>query len=424
MVKYISLIYSKYSIYFKLFYKIGEGRISMGLNRGLASVLSDSITLKISARAKGLKKQGVDIISFSAGEPDFPTPDFVKEAAKEAIDDNFTRYTPAAGILPLREAAANYIGKSTGVKYSPEQVLVSSGAKQAIFNILVATLTPTDKVIIPRPYWVSYPEMVRIAGGEPVFWDINFFSSCDRLNLSQLEHLLDNGASVLLLNSPNNPAGYVLTDEEVLSLARLLEKHNITVISDEIYDRIIFDGRHHISIAKYLLDRTVVVNGVSKSFSMTGWRIGFAAGPAEIISLAAKVQAHTASNPCSISQKAALAAITGPSDTVNTMRDAFGRRRDIAVSTLGEIEGMALTIPEGAFYLLPDVRAFLNKNAGSKKIATSFDLCEYLLDEALVACVPADAFGLPGFIRLSFATGEREIISGIARMKAALLRLK
>ncbi|MCD6097474.1 pyridoxal phosphate-dependent aminotransferase [bacterium] len=396
----------------------------MGLNSSLVSELSDSITLRISAWAEELKRQGIDVISFSAGEPDFLTPDFVKEAAKDAIDDNFTRYTPAAGALTLREAVADYIGKSTGVRYSYEQVLVSSGAKQAIFNVLVATLTPGEKVIVPRPYWVSYPEMVRIAGGKTVFWDINFFSSNDdRLNLDQLEHLLDNGASVLLLNSPNNPAGYVLTDREILSLARLLERRDITVISDEIYDKIIFDGRHHISIARYLPDRTVVVNGVSKSFSMTGWRIGFAAGPVDIISLAAKVQAHTTSSPCSISQKAALAAITGPSETVDAVRAAFEHRRDIAVSALSQIEGIALAVPEGTFYLLPDVSSFLNRSVDGEKVVTSFDLCKYLLNKVFVACVPADAFGLPGFIRLSFATGETEIISGIDRMRSALLRL-
>lgn len=380
--------------------------MSMISKRALA--ISPSPTLAITAKAKQMITEGIDVISFGAGEPDFDTPDNIKMAAKHAIDIGFTKYTPTSGIPDLKTAICDKLKRDSGLSYSPKNILVSNGAKQCLYNVLQVITDPGDEIIIPKPYWVSYEEMVKLAGGKCVLLETNDFL----LDPADLEKAITKKTKALLLASPSNPTGAVYHKTILEKIAEICVKHNILVISDEIYEKLIYDGEH-VSIAS-LNDKikklTVVVNGVSKSYSMTGWRIGYCAGEEEIINAASNLQDHSTSNPNSIAQMAAVAALTGGEETVKMMRIEFEKRRDIMVDLANDIKGFHADPPAGAFYLFVEV-------SGARGFKGSSDFCTRLLDEARVAAIPGIAFGADNFIRLSFATSEANILEGMKRIK-------
>lgn len=374
-----------------------------------AQNINPSLTLSITAKAKEMKKQGLDVISFGAGEPDFDTMHHIKEAAKKAIDEGFTKYTPTSGIIELKEAICAKLRYDNGLRYDVSQILVSTGAKQALFNIILTLIDDGDEVIIPVPYWVSYDEMVKMAGGKSVFLKTNNF----KIDPQILEKLITPKTKMLILNSPSNPTGLVYDEKELKKIAQICVKHNIIVVSDEIYEKLIY-GKKHFSIAKIndkINKLTVIINGVSKSYAMTGWRIGYAAGPTEVIKAATRIQDHTTSNPSSISQKAALAALTGPQDHIKKMIWEFKRRRDFMVDRLNRIKGIYPIRPDGAFYVFANVSNFYSNNCKG-----SLEFSQKLLDDAYVAVIPGIAFGDDRFIRLSFATGMTNIQRGLERM--------
>jgi len=375
-----------------------------------AQNIQPSLTLSITAKAKEMKKQGLDVISFGAGEPDFDTMHHIKEAAKKAIDDGFTKYTPTSGIIELKEAICAKFRNDNRLSFDVSQILVSTGAKQSLFNIIMTLIDEGDEVIIPVPYWVSYEEMVKLAGGKSVFLKTNNF----KLDPEQLEKSITPKTKMLILNSPANPSGVVYDEKELKQIAQICVKHNIIVLSDEIYEKLIY-GKKHRSIANIddkIKKLTVIINGVSKSYAMTGWRIGYAAGPTEIIKAATKIQDHTTSNPSSISQKAALAALTGPQDHIEKMIFEFKRRRDFMVDRLNRIEDIFVHRPDGAFYVFINVSKFYNH-----EVKNSLQFCQRLLDDAYVAAIPGIAFGDDRFIRLSFATSLTNIQRGLERME-------
>lgn len=382
-----------------------------------AKNINPSLTLSITAKAKEMKKQGLDVISFGAGEPDFDTMPHIKEAAKRAIDEGFTKYTPTSGIIELKEAICLKLHRDNGLRYDISQIIVSTGAKQALFNIILTLIDEGDEVIIPIPYWVSYDEMVKMAGGKSIFLKTNNF----KINSQQLEKSITPKTKMLILNSPANPTGAIYEEKELKQIAQVCVKHNIIVLSDEIYEKLIY-GKKHYSIAKInekINKLTIVINGVSKSYAMTGWRIGYAAGPTEVIKAATKIQDHTTSNPSSISQKAALAALTGNQDHIHKMVWEFKRRRDFMVDRLNRIEGVYPIRPDGAFYVFANVSTFYNK-----EIKGSVEFAKKLLDDAYVAVVPGIAFGDDRFIRLSFATGMINIQRGLERMDKFCRKIK
>ncbi len=367
-----------------------------------------SLTLSITARAKEMKKQGKDVISFGAGEPDFDTMNHIKNAGKKAIDEGFTKYTATSGIIELKEAVVKKLYEDNHLKYSPSQILISNGAKQALFNIIASIIDQDDEVIIPVPYWVSYVEMVKLVSGKPILLKTNNF----KINLSDLEKTITKNTKLLILNSPNNPTGVVYDEKELKEIAKICVKHNIIVISDEIYEKLIY-GKKHISIASFNKDiykLTIVINGVSKSYAMTGWRIGYAAGPEELIKVATRLQDHTTSNPSSISQKAALTALNGPQDHLPKMVFEYKRRRDFMMECLNRIDGVYAFRPDGAFYIFVNVSGLYNK-----EINNSMKFSEKLLEDAYVAVIPGEAFGDDRFIRLSFATSMDQIKRGMER---------
>lgn len=374
-----------------------------------AKNINPSLTLSITAKAKEMKKQGLDVISFGAGEPDFDTMPHIKEAAKKAIDQGFTKYTPTSGIIELKEAICAKLHRDNGLDYDVSQILVSNGAKQALFNIILTLIDEGDEVIIPIPYWVSYDEMVKMAGGKSVFLKTDNF----KISSQQLEKLITPKTKMLIFNSPSNPTGTIYEEKELKQIAQVCIKHNIIVLSDEIYEKLTYEKKHF-SIAKInqkINKLTIVINGVSKSYAMTGWRIGYAAGPTEVIKTATRIQDHTTSNPSSISQKAALAALNGPQDHIRKMVWEFKRRRDFMVNRLNRINGVYAIRPDGAFYVFANVSKFYNK-----EIKGSVEFAKKLLDDAYVAVVPGIAFGDDRFIRLSFATGMINIQRGLERM--------
>ena len=387
--------------------------------------LSPSATLAMSQKSAELKASGVDIINMSVGEPDFNTPDFIKKAAIDAIEQNFTRYSPVPGFLSLREAISKKLKKENRVDFLPSQIVVGNGAKQELANVILATINPGDEVIIPTPAWVSYVEMVKLAQGKSV--EIHAGVESDfKITAEQLEKAITPASRMLLLNSPCNPTGSIYSKEELKKLADVLAAHpNIIIMADEIYEHINFTGEVY-SIAEFeeLKDRVVIINGVSKAYAMTGWRIGFMAGPLEIAKAVTKLQGQYTSGASSIAQKAAEAAYTGPQDCVETMRRAFQRRRDLIVSLAREIPGWRINIPQGAFYLFPEVTGCLGKRFGDKEINTSEDYVMYLLEEAHVACVSGEAFCAPGYIRLSYATSDDNIREAMRRIKEATEKLK
>jgi len=392
-----------------------------------AKRLVDSPTLAIAAKAKALKASGVDVISFSAGQPNFPTPEHIKDAGIEAINTNQTGYTASSGTPELRAAVAEWMTREVGVKYGPEQILISPGAKFAISLTILATVNPGEEVIFAAPYWVSYPEMVGLADGKSVI-AVTDRQSGFKMTPDQLDALITPKTRMVLLNSPSNPTGALYSAKEIKALAEVLSTHpNIWILSDEIYSRLIFDDVKHFSIAAVSVDmanRTAVVNGVSKAFSMTGWRLGWIAGPAELIANAGKMQSHTTSCPSSISQFAARKAVTSPDAFLDEMLSAYRRRRDLFVELLRDIDGIIPFVPQGAFYLFCDIRHYLGKRTPSGEIISScLDFAGYLLDEARIAAVPGGAFGMDGYIRFSFACSDENIREGVMRIEKALVKL-
>ena len=386
--------------------------------------LSVSQTLAMDQKSRALKAKGIDVISLSLGEPDFNTPDHVKEAAKKAIDDNYSKYPPVPGYNDLREAISQKFKVENGLNYSPEQIIVSAGGKHSLINVILSIVNPGDEVIILAPYWVSYYDQVILAGGKPVVVtakiDNNF-----KINTSELEAAITSKTRLIIFNSPSNPTGMVYNRSEMEKIARIVEKHEgLFIISDEIYEHIIFSGEH-VSMASfdYIFDRVITVNGVSKGYAMTGWRIGYIGAPLWISKACNKLQGQFTSGVCSIAQRAALAAIQGKSDSIKMMRDAFLRRRDLICGLLKEVKGIKVTIPEGAFYVMPDISYYLGKSDGATKISTSDELALYLLDKAQVATVGGDAFGAPECIRISYATSDELLVEAVKRIKSALERL-
>lgn len=387
--------------------------------------LAPSATLAMSQKSSEMKAQGIDVINLSVGEPDFNTPDHIKEAAKKAIDDNYSRYSPVAGYASLREAIVRKLKRENGLDYTPAQILVSNGAKQGVCNTVMALVNKGDEVIIPAPYWVSYPQMVKMADGEPVIVNTGFEQDF-KMTAQQLEQAITPKTRLLILCSPSNPTGSVYSREELRELAEVILRHDgIYVLADEIYEHINYTG-HHESIAQFegMQERCIIVNGVSKAYAMTGWRIGYIAAPEWIVKGCNKLQGQYTSGPCSVSQKAAEAAYDSPQSCVEEMRKAFERRRNLIVDLAKDIPGLEVNCPQGAFYLFPKCSSFFGKSDGTRVINSSTDLAMYLLEEAHVATVGGDAFGDSDCFRMSYATSDENIRTAMGRIKAALGKLK
>lgn len=387
--------------------------------------LSQSQTLAMSQKSNELKAQGVDVINLSVGEPDFHTPDHIKEAAKRAVDENFTFYTPVPGYMSLRKAVAEKLKRENGLDFAPEQIVVSGGAKQALCNVILSTINPGDEVIIPTPAWVSYVEMVKLAEGVNVLVPADITQNF-KITPAQLEAAITDKTRMVLICSPSNPTGSVYTNEELQGLVDVIAKYpNILVLADEIYEHINFTGSFtSLGSFKEIADRVVIINGVSKAYAMTGWRIGYCAAPLAIAKACTKLQGQYTSGSSSIAQKAAEAAYTGSQDCVAQMCAAFKRRRDLVVSLAREIPGVKVNEPQGAFYLFPEVSSFLGKKYGDKVISTSGELAMFLLEVGHVATVDGAAFCLPGYIRLSYATSDDNIREAMRRIKETLALLK
>ena len=396
----------------------------MQVSDRLAS-LSPSATLAMSQKSGELKAQGVDVINLSVGEPDFNTPDHIKEAAKQAIDENYSRYSPVAGYPALRNAIVAKLKNENGLDYTANQISCANGAKQSVCNTILALINAGDEVIIPAPFWVSYPEMVKLAEGKPVIVPAGIEQDF-KITPAQLEAAITPKTKALILCSPSNPTGSVYGAEELAGLAEVLKKYpEIIVIVDEIYEHINYIGNHHsIATIEGMKERTVIVNGVSKAYAMTGWRIGFIAGPEWIVKAVNKLQGQYTSGPCSVSQKAAKAAYTGTQEPVEAMRQAFERRRDLIVKLAKEVPGFEVNKPEGAFYLFPKCSYYFGKSDGNRTIQTADDLAMYLLEVGHVACVGGTSFGAPECIRMSYATSDENIVEAIRRIQAALALLK
>lgn len=387
--------------------------------------LSVSQTLAMAQKSRELKAKGFDIISLSLGEPDFNTPDYIKEAAKKAIDDNYSKYPPVPGYNDLREAISKKFREENGINYSPDQIVVSAGGKHSIINVILTIINPGDEVILLAPYWVSYLDQVILAGGRPVVIDAKLENDF-KVKPEQLEAVINSKTRLIIFNSPSNPTGMVYTREEMEKIARIVQKHEgLFILSDEIYEHILFEGEH-ISMASFgfIYDRVITVNGVSKGYAMTGWRIGYIGAPVWIAKACDKLQGQFTSGVCSIAQRAALAAIRSNDGSRQMMRDAFLSRRDLVCRLLKEIKGMKVRVPQGAFYIMPDISFYFGKSDGEIKINNSEDLTLYLLDKAQVALVGGDAFGAPGCIRISYATSNDLLVEAVKRIKAALERLK
>ena len=390
----------------------------------LINRLSPSATLAMSQRSAELKAQGVDVINLSVGEPDFNTPDHIKEAAKQAIDENFSRYSPVPGYPALRQAIVDKLKNENDLEYTINQISCANGAKQSVCNVVMALVNEGDEVIVPAPYWVSYPEMVLMANGTPVIVPAGIEQDF-KITPEQLEAAITPKTKAIILCSPSNPTGSVYSKEELAALAAVLERHEqVYVIADEIYEHINYIGRHE-SIAQFagIHDRVVIINGVSKAYAMTGWRIGFIAGPEWLVKACNKLQGQYTSGPCSVSQKAAEAAYRGTQEPVEEMRKAFERRRNLIVKLGREIPGFEVNEPQGAFYLFPKCSAYYGKRFGNKVIETASDLAMYLLEEGHVACVGGDSFGSPECIRMSYATSDENIVEAMRRIKEALEKL-
>ena len=390
-----------------------------------AKAIGASPTLALDAKTKKLISEGVDVVSFGVGEPDFDTPDHIKDAAIEAIKKGFTKYTASSGIPELRQAICDKLKKDNGLDYKPAEVLVSVGAKHSIFNAVMALCEEGDEVLLPVPYWVSYPEMIRVAGGKPVEIKTGIETGF-KVTAEQLEEAITPRTSLLILNSPSNPTGAIYTEEEMKRIAEVCLKHHVAVISDEIYEKLIYEGRHvsFASLSPEVKAITITVNGVSKSYSMTGWRIGYAAGPKDVIDAMGNLQSHSTSNPASISQKAALAGLIGPQEPLEKMRVEFEKRRNYMVRRLNEMPGFKCLLPPGAFYTYPDVSALIGRKLAGKVITDDSALADILLDEARIAVVPGRAFGSNGNLRFSYATSMEAIEEGMNRLAKVLTTLE
>lgn len=395
-------------------------QLSNRLNR-----LAPSATLAMSQKSGEMKAQGIDVINMSVGEPDFNTPDHIKAAAKKAVDDNYSRYSPVPGYPDLRKAISAKLKNENGLEYAPSEILVSNGAKQSVCNTIMALVNEGEEVIIPAPYWVSYPQMVKLAGGEPVIVNAGFEQNF-KMTPEQLEAAITPKTRMLILCSPSNPTGSVYSQKELATLAEVILRHDdLFVLADEIYEHINYVGEHA-SIAKVegMRERAIIVNGVSKAYAMTGWRIGYIAAPEWIVKGCNKLQGQYTSGPCSVSQKAAEAAYILSQECVETMRQAFQRRRDLIVELAKDIPGLEVNVPEGAFYLFPKCSSFFGKSDGKHTINNSTDFAMYLLEEGHVATVGGDAFGDPECFRMSYATSDDNIREAMRRIKETLAKLK
>ena len=383
------------------------------------SQITPSVTLQITAKAGQLKQEGKDVIGFGAGEPDFNTPDHIIQAAIKAMYEGKTKYTPTPGINELKQAIVKKFRDDNGLVYEPAQILVSTGAKQSLANAMLALVDDGDEVLMAVPYWVSYPELVKLAGGVPVYLN----GSPDnqyKMTPELIEQHITPRSKILIINSPNNPSGTIYSREELAAIAQVCKAHNLIIISDEIYEKLIYGGIRHESIAAVsqdAFDRTIVVNGVSKAYAMTGWRIGYLAGPTGLVKQMSSIQSHMTSNPCSIAQYASLEAIAGDQSFVAEMKDEFEARRDLLVSLIEEIPEVTCIKPEGAFYVMMDVHQLFGRTYKGTLISNAMDFSDQLLSDQLVAVVPGEGFGIEGFIRLSYATSKENIRKGMTRVR-------
>ncbi len=397
----------------------------MDLSRKVQKI-EPSVTLAITAKAKEMKENGIDVISFSAGEPDFNTPKNVINAAIKAMQDGNTKYTSVNGILPLREAICKKFKDDNNLKYDPSQIVVSTGAKQSLANAFLAILNPGDEVIVSNPYWVSYPELIRLADGKPVFVEGDETSSY-RFNKENLEKVVTEKTKAIILNSPNNPTGTIYTKEELIEIAEFAKKYDLIIVSDEMYEKLIYDGKKHISIASVSSDayeRTIVINGLSKAYAMTGWRLGYCGSTEKLAKLMTNIQSHMTSNVCSITQYAAIEALNGPQNKVNEMILEFEKRRNYMVRTLEEMKILSIIKPEGAFYIMINIEKCLEKEINGEIIKDSMDFSSKLLEHEKVAVIPGKAFGLDNYVRVSYATSMELIEKGLKRINNFINKLK
>lgn len=386
--------------------------------------LSPSITLAITAKAKEMKSHGVDVVSFGVGEPDFNTPSNIIKAAVTAMEQGKTKYTPAAGISELKKAIIKKLKEDNDLIYNESQVIISTGAKQCLANLFLSILNPGDEVLLPVPYWVSYPELVKLADGNPVFVEC-LQEDGYKFNINILEKYVTERTKAILINSPNNPTGTIYTKEELIELSEFAKKHDLFIIADEIYEKLIYGDYKHISIGSLSEDaynRTIVINGMSKSYAMTGWRVGYAAGPKDVIKIMSSIQSHMTSNVSTIGQYAALEALEGPQDELHDMVEVFHNRRDLMVKLLDDI-GIDYIYPQGTFYVMVDIKKFIGKTIDSMVIKDSLTFSDMLLEKEKVAVVPGIGFGLENYIRLSYATSNDAIIEGLKRIKSFTLAL-
>ena len=391
-----------------------------------AGNISPSITLSITAKANELKKQGVDVVSFGAGEPDFNTPENIINAAIKAMKDGKTKYTPASGILELKETICKKFKKDNNLDYKPCQITISTGAKQCLANAFMAILNPGDEVLIPIPYWVSYPELVKLSDGVPVFVETKKENNY-KYTVEDLEKAVTDKTKAILINSPNNPTGTIYHEDELLKIADFAKKHNLLIVSDEIYEKLIYDGEKHVSIASLNEDafnRTLVINGVSKTYAMTGWRLGYIAASEEITKIMTSIQSHMTSNVNTITQYATIEALNGPVEELKNMVSEFENRRNFMVDKLSKISGISIIKPSGAFYIMVDISDYFNTVFKGQKIENSLDFAKVLLDEEKVAVIPGAGFGLDNYIRLSYATSMKVIETGIDRISTFLSKIK
>ena len=388
--------------------------------------ITPSITLAIIAKAKELKGAGVDVVSFGAGEPDFNTPKNIMDAAIKSMEEGKTKYTPTSGIIELREAICKKLKEDNNLSYNSNQIIVSTGAKQCLADAFMAILNPGDEVIVPIPYWVSYPELIKLADGVPVFVEGKEENDY-KYTLESLNKVVNDNTKAIIINSPNNPTGTVYSIDELKEIAEFAQKHDLIIISDEIYEKLIYDGKKHVSVASLSEDaynRTIVINGFSKSYAMTGWRLGYAAGNAEVIKLMTSVQSHVTSNTNSIAQYAGVEALNGPKDEIEKMVKKFEERRNLMIDRIKSITGLSIIRPEGAFYVMINLENYLGKSINENVINNSVDFSRELLEHEKVAVIPGSAFGLDKYIRLSYATSEELILKGLDRIESFLNKLK
>lgn len=388
--------------------------------------ITPSITLAITAKAKELKEAGVDVVSFGAGEPDFNTPKNIMDAAIKSMEEGKTKYTPTSGIIELREAICKKLKEDNNLSYNSNEIIVSTGAKQCLADAFMAILNPGDEVIVPIPYWVSYPELIKLADGVPVFVEGKEENDY-KYTLESLNKVVNDNTKAIIINSPNNPTGTVYSIEELKEIAEFAQKHDLIIISDEIYEKLIYDGKKHVSVASLSEDaynRTIVINGFSKSYAMTGWRLGYAAGNAEVIKLMTSVQSHITSNTNSIAQYAGVEALNGPKDEIEKMVKKFEERRNLMIDRIKNITGLSVIRPEGTFYVMINLKNYLGKSINENVINNSVDFSRELLEHEKVAVIPGSAFGLDKYIRLSYATSEELILKGLDRIESFLNKLK